>query len=172
MDLEPVSISFRYERLEYIQSVRRYLRMCGVIHRWDWAVLAAILAAVGWIIRLTGITPMVVVLLVLTAVVAAMAGIVYGWMPGRQFDHTPQLRECCTIHFSVEDIGIQRETAAGVVPWSCRKLWSSPSSYYLIQSRQNCIILPKRAFRSQADRLRFEEIAAAANPDAKWKEFH
>ena len=168
--MEPVSLSVEYRRADYVRAVRFYLRKSTPLW-WDLPLLAAVLLLVGVLFRLFGFTPMVAVLLTLMGLVLAVKCIVYLYLPGYQFDHTPQLRERCMLHFSVEDIGIHGTDAAAVVPWRYYALWSSQTDYYLIQNRQSYLILPRACFDSQADQIRFEQIAQAANPNLTRKEW-
>lgn len=169
--MDPVSVSFLYEKDEYVRAVRFYLRKSGTTPLWDVFVLLVILALVGVMVYFMGVTPMVIVLLVLTAVVLVMGGYLYLLSPGYQYDRMPKLREHHTLHFSMEDIGLQTATVAGVVKWDYTKFWISKTDYYLIQSRQVYTILPKRIFRDDQERSRFEAIVLAANPGIKRRVF-
>lgn len=169
--MEPVRVQFQYTKEEYVRAVRFYLRKSGTTPLWDIAVFAGILALVFMMIYLTGITPMTVALLVLLAVVSGLGAVVYLFMPGYQYDHTPQILEQRTLYFTVDDIGIQTASSAGIVKWTFTKFWCSKTDYYLIQNRQVYTLLPKRIFADDAERYRFEQIVMAANPNIRRRNF-
>lgn len=169
--MDMVSVSYFYEKDEYVRAVRFFLRKSGATPLWNVFVFAAVLAAVGVMIRLGGVTPMVIVLLVLLGVVLASGCVVFFVMPGYQYDRLPKLRERTTLRFSREDIGVRSDCAAGVIKWAYAKFWISRTDYYLIQSRQVYTILPKRIFQSDEERSRFEEIVLEANPGIKRRVF-
>ncbi|MCI8477311.1 MAG: hypothetical protein HFE97_03035 [Oscillospiraceae bacterium] len=170
--MEPVSLSFVYRREDYVRAVRFYLRKSGALLFWlGLLLMIAVMLLVGVLFHLFGFTPMAAVLLALAGLVLIVDLTVYWVLPGLRFDRNPQLQEKRILHFSVEDIGIQGEQAAGLVPWSYQALWSSRTDYYLIQSRQDYLILPRDAFSSRGDQLRFEQIVQMANPEIRRKDW-
>lgn len=169
--MDTVCVSYLYEKDEYVRAVRFYLRKSGVTPIWNIFVLIGIMALEGVMVYFMGVTPMVIVLLVLTVAVLVMGLYLYFLSPGFQYDRNPKFREYYTLRFSQEDIGVQSETAAGIMKWTYTKLWISKTDYYLIQNQQNYTILPKRIFQDDAQCARFEAIVLAANPGIKRRVF-
>ena len=165
--MDTIVIAFSYEREAYIRAMRLYLRKSGATPAWALILLAAVLGLIGFLIFMTGVTPMVVVLLVLTAAAGVMGFTVWLVKPGRHYDRTPVLRERCLYRFSLEDIGVQNETGAGVLPWNFTRFWITPTDYYLVRDAESCLLLPRSAFEDADTCRRFEDLVMAANPGIK-----
>ena len=169
--MDTIVIAVSYEREDYVRAMRFFLRKSGATPGWALLVLAGVLDLIGFLIWMTGLTPMVLVLLALTLAAALMGVLVWLVKPGRHYDSTPSLRERCLYRFSLEDIGVQNETGAGILPWTFSRFWITPTHYYLVRDGESCLLLPRSAFEDRETCRRFEALVMAANPGIKRRAF-
>ncbi len=73
--------------------------------------------------------------------------------------------------FNREDLSRQDEETAVLLDWDLKMLWRSKEFYYLFRGAEGYLLLPRSAFQSEEDRLRFEFLAQTACPEAKVKRF-
>ena len=168
---EEITITHRLEREDYVRAMRLYLRKSGAIPWWYLPLFGAALVLVGVMIRLAGVTPIAVTVLVVTAGTALGIGGIYIWGPGWRYDRTPALWATTQLCFSREDIGIQDEEGAGIFPWELTRFWISTADYFLIRSRQDYLIVPKALFPDEETRRQFEALVIRANPQAVCRRF-
>lgn len=163
---ELVRAEFQYTRAEYVRGVQFYLRKSYLI---SWiqvlVVVLALAAAVAIAVMLHRMTFLNTFVLVLLVLVSGYGVFLYFIQPGRLFDKTPGLAQKMIYVFSPEDIARQDDEAGIIFDWNIKKLWKSKEFYYLFLAKDGYIMIPRRAFRSEQDQKRFEELAQVANAD-------
>ena len=110
-------------------------------------------------------------LVVLSAMVALYGLWLYVIQPGRIYDKNPALGRQVSFLFNREDLSRQDAETAVLLDWDLRRLWRGKEFYYLFRGEEGYLLLPRSAFRSEEDRLRFEFLAQTACPEAKVKHF-
>lgn len=168
---EEITITHQLEREDYVRAMQLYLRKSGTIPWWYLPLFGVALVLVGVMIRLAGVTPIAITVLVAVAGVALGILGVYVLGPGYRYDRTPGLWARTRLCFSQEDIAFQSEEGAGLLPWELTRFWISPTDYYLIRSRQDYLIVPKALFADEETRRRFEALVIRANPQAICRRF-
>lgn len=168
---EIITITHRLDRGDYVRAMRLYLRKSGAIPWWYIPVFVLAVILVGVMIRFAGVTPIAITVLVAAAGAAIGILVVYLAGPGRRYDRTPALWTTTQISFSQEDITFQTEEEAGIAPWALTKFWIGPADYFLIQSPQDYLIIPKALLGDEETCRRFEGLVIRANPQARCRRF-
>ena len=169
---EEVRVTFSLSRAEYVRAVRYYLRKSHLV---SWVQALVILIALG-AAAVMGVLmermSFLCTLLVVLSVMVALCGLwLYVIQPGRIYDKHPELGRQVSFLFNQEDMSRQDAETAVLLDWDLRRLWRGREFYYLFRGEEGYLLLPRAAFRSEEDRLRFEFLAQTACPEAKVKHF-
>lgn len=169
---EEVRVTFSLGRAEYVRAVRYYLRKSHLVS-WVQAVvlIVALAAAVVMGTLMERMSFLCTLLVVLSAMVALYGVWLYVIQPGRIYDKNPALGRQVSFLFNREDLSRQDEETAVLLDWDLKMLWRSKEFYYLFRGAEGYLLLPRSAFQSEEDRLRFEFLAQTACPEAKVKRF-
>ncbi len=167
-----VRIQFGLKKEEYVRGVRYYLRKSHLV---SWvqlvlglAVLAAV-AALTWMMgRLNFLNTLLLVLMVL---VGGYGAYLYFLRPGRYYAKHPELGREAAYVFSKEDFARQDDKAAAIYDWNVKKLWRTKEFYFLFTGGEGYTMLPRRAFASEQDWERFQEIVYDAVPGLEIRDF-
>lgn len=169
---EEVRASFSLSRAEYIRAVRYYLRKSHLV---SWVqivvILLALAASVVMGVLMERISFLCTLLVVLSVMVAGYGIWLYFFQPGRLYDKNPALGRPVSFLFNREDMARQDAKTAVLLDWDLKKLWRGREFYYLFRGDEGYLLLPKSAFRSEEECLRFEDLAQAACPKVKVKHF-
>ena len=169
---EEVRITFSLSRAEYVRAVRYYLRKSHLVSWVQALVILIALAAAAVMGVLMERMSFLCTLLVVLSVMVALYGLwLYVIQPGRLYDRHPELGRQVSFLFNREDLSRQDEQTAVLLDWDLKKLWRSKEFYYLFRGEESYLLLPRSAFRSEEDRLRFEFLAQTACPEAKVRRF-
>lgn len=168
---EVITITHRLDRGDYVRAMRLYLRKSGAIPWWYLPLFVLVAALVGVMIHFAGVTPIAITVLAAAVGVALALLGVYLFGPGRRYDRTPALWTATRLSFSQEDITFQTEEGAGITPWGLTKFWIGPADYFLIQSPQDYLIIPKALLGDEETCRRFEALVIRANPQARCRRF-
>ena len=168
---EYVTVQHHLDRGDYVRAMRLYLRKSGITPGWYLPLFAGVVALVGVMIRLAGVTPIAVTVLVVAAGAALGVLAVYVLGPGRRYDRTPALWGTTQLRFSREDIAFQNEEGAGLLPWELTRFWISATDYYLIRTPQDYLIVPRALLGGEEACRRFEALVIRANPQARCRRF-
>lgn len=169
---EEVRVTFSLSRAEYVRAVRYYLRKSHLVSWVQAVVLIVALAAAAVMGTLMERMSFLCTLLVVLSAMVALYGVwLYVIQPGRIYDKNPALGRQVSFLFNREDLSRQDEETAVLLDWDLKMLWRSKEFYYLFRGAEGYLLLPRSAFQSEEDRLRFEFLAQTACPEAKVKHF-
>ncbi|WP_297721584.1 hypothetical protein [Intestinimonas sp.] len=169
---EEVRVTFSLSRAEYVRAVRYYLRKSHLVSWVQAVVLIVALAAAAVMGTLMERMSFLCTLLVVLSAMVALYGVwLYVIQPGRIYDKNPALGRQVSFLFNREDLSRQDEETAVLLDWDLKMLWRSKEFYYLFRGAEGYLLLPRSAFQSEEDRLRFEFLAQTACPEAKVKRF-
>lgn len=169
---EEVRVTFSLSRAEYVRAVRYYLRKSHLVSWVQAVVLIIALAAAAVMGTLMEQMSFLCTLLVVLSAMVALYGVwLYVIQPGRIYDKNPALGRQVSFLFNREDLSRQDEETAVLLDWDLKMLWRSKEFYYLFRGAEGYLLLPRSAFQSEEDRLRFEFLAQTACPEAKVKRF-
>ena len=169
---EEVRVTFSLSRAEYVRAVRYYLRKSHLVSWVQAVVLIVALAAAAVMGTLMERMSFLCTLLVVLSAMVALYGVwLYVIQPGRIYDKNPALGRQVSFLFNREDLSRQDEETAVLLDWDLKMLWRGKEFYYLFRGAEGYLLLPRSAFQSEEDRLRFEFLAQTACPEAKVKRF-
>lgn len=169
---EEVRVTFSLSRAEYVRAVRYYLRKSHLVSWVQAVVLIVALAAAAVMGTLMERMSFLCTLLVVLSAMVALYGVwLYVIQPGRIYDKNPALGRQVSFLFNREDLSRQDAETAVLLDWDLKMLWRGKEFYYLFRGAEGYLLLPRSAFQSEEDRLRFEFLAQTACPEAKVKRF-
>ena len=168
--MESVTVSFRYEKDEFVKAERKFLFASKSISVTSVVVLGLYLPFSVWYLFSSGYSA-ISIMSVSVAVLAAVLGcMVYFYVPISRFRQTAKFQEEYHLTFSPEAITFQTPSINSDLKWQVyAELWESESCYFLVQAPRSYTLIPKRVFADLAEQQAFEAIAVAQTQKAKRK---
>jgi hypothetical protein len=157
--MQSVRVKFQYGKQEYVKAIQEYLIAAKILRRVDFFVIFIIFfLSVGYMLKF-GKNSLSVTMLALSAFIAFMLLKFYFINPMMTWNKTPKLKEEYSLTFSEADIAFKTVSVNTKLNWNIyKKYLETRNFYFLLMSRQQYTIIPKRAFKSPEKQRAFENI--------------
>ena len=166
--MDNVTLNFAYTQKEYVKADKQYLIASKTIRKYDPILIAVSLLFSACILFLSSFSILGIILLAIILVASALGCYVYFYMPVLKFRQTSKYHEEYTLSFSTEGIAFKTPSIDSVLQWDVySELWESDDFYFLIQAPRVYALIPKRAFKTPADKQCFEEMSLSNMKNAK-----
>ncbi|GHU15079.1 hypothetical protein FACS189441_6220 [Betaproteobacteria bacterium] len=162
--METVELTFQYSRQEHIKATRQYLFADKRLRKYDVVVVPSVLACSVFLMFYASFAPMSVAFFALGFVWAMMTGMMYFYVPAKNFQQYEKLHDGCRLSFSENSIHFNTAKISSELQWSVySEVWENGEFYFLIQLPQMYALLPKRVFTPEQETA-FKEILASVFP--------
>jgi hypothetical protein len=162
--MDKITISFQYDKNEYIKAFREYLFLSKIIRKPDLAVVG-LLSAVEIILLLwNGFSFYSIVIGSIIIFYLILFLLLYFYQPLNVYLHTPKLHTQYKLTFTNDNIKFKTNDVSSEINWNIySKVLHCKDFIYLIQSKNIYTILPKRAFHGENDLKAFDRIIKSKN---------
>ena len=169
--MEPITLEFTYSKEDYVQAMRRFLRLTKTISRLSLYFLAVAAVADVIFLAMFGLTIENLILTVMLVCCGVML-LIFHYQPARTYDKSPRLKAVQHYEFSPEGITMKTASATSQVKWNLFSYyWDDVTGVYLLQNKKSYILLPARLFSSDDQRQALQQMAVEGNPDIQYKDF-
>lgn len=167
--MEPITVDFTYTREDYVQAVRRFLRLNKTISRFSQVFMCIALLADVVFIGLFGFTAENMILTVLIACSLLMMAALH-FQPEWTYNRNPRLHAPQHYEFRPEGITLKTATATSQVQWDLfQRIWDDAVGVYLLQNKKSYVVIPARCLTEQ-QRAGLKAMALAGNPALQYKD--
>jgi hypothetical protein len=164
MKLDKVTVSFQYDKKEYINAFRMYLFKSKIIRKFDLVITGVMSVFEIILLIFNGISVYSIVLGSILGFYIILFALLYFLQPSSVYKRSPKLKQAYTLTFSKDQINFKTSGIASSLNWNTfNKIWNCHDFYYLIQAKSIYTIVPKRAFRNENELKTFEKIVESAN---------
>lgn len=153
-----IKIKFKYTRDEYIKSRRKFILESKTISKGNIAFLIfmTILEIFFLMTKELFFGIIVGVLLILSYI---MITVLYFIQPKKVYDISKLLKEEMELEFDDRGIKFKIKDNNSIIPWdNVYEVWESKEYIFLMQSKISYILIPKRAFKNEADVLKVQRV--------------
>lgn len=167
-----MTLDFKYEKEEYVDSRRKFLFMRGIITKIQCFITSLLLVIELILISIDGITIFSAVFGIILVLALCMLFIVYIYQPGNFFNKTSKFHQAYHLEFLSDKIIFKTNDVHSELQWNIySELWENQKYYYLMQTKDIYTLIPKRVFLSKEQCQQFKELLQMGNKSAKYKFF-
>lgn len=168
--MKPITVDFTYSKEDYVQAVRRFLRLNKTISLFSQIFMIMALLADIVYIALFGFSFETILLTALLACSFLMLALLH-YQPIWVYNRNPRLQAPQHYEFRPEGITIHTALASSQVGWDLfTRYWDDPVGVYLLQSKKSYVVIPAGCF-SDGQRAQLKEMALSANPSLQYRDF-
>jgi hypothetical protein len=156
--MTPLTVSFRYSEVEYVHAMRAHYAK-RLSPRRDFVVIAACLVIGVLALRYSELNWLSLLLLGSAFVLAAMLIAAFTVLPRLTFRREPKFRDEYRLTFTSEGIHFRTENIDSNLKWDLySRVLTTPKSWILYYGKDQFTVIPKRAFASDEEKARFNEL--------------
>jgi hypothetical protein len=149
--MDSIELIFTYSRQEYIRAIRRYLRKRL---RFGLFLSIGLLTTGGglYFLLTDGVSFYSLILLILSAILLLILFLGVFYIPVLTYNRQTQYKDEYRLKFSPAHIEFKTSVIDSKIEWIFySEIWESDKFYYLLNTKRNITIIPKRVLKTETE---------------------